>query len=379
MAPSRIVSATVDGDGARVLERLRALPGAAHVLDALAAHPGVWAVGGAVRDALLGRAPRELDFVVEGDAVAVARTLGEPVVHAPFGTATVGGVDLATARRETYPEPGVLPVVVPGASLEEDLARRDFTVNAIAVQVSDGSLKEWPGAREDLAAGVLRVLHGRSFLDDPTRLLRMARYGARLGFTVEPSTAALAARADPWPAGGSRLGAELRRLAAEPAPACMERLADFGLGAALLGPAFDPSPVARAVALLDSPLVALGAAGATDRERLDALAFPAAERDVLVACGAPWVREALEREDWVAVRRARPEAVAVAGAHGPAGTARRWLEELSGLRLSISGEDVITAGLSGPAVGEALERAWAALYAGGDRDAQLAAALRVVL
>jgi tRNA nucleotidyltransferase (CCA-adding enzyme) len=365
----------VDGDGARVLERLRALPGAAP-LDALAAHPGVWVVGGAVRDALLDREPRELDFVVEGDAVALAHSLGAPVVHAPFGTATVMGLDLASARVERYPIPGALPQVSFGASIEEDLARRDFTVNAIAVRLSDGALIALPWALEDLSAGVLRILHPLSFVDDPTRLLRMARYRARLGFSVESFTAELASGVDVWTAGGSRLGAELRRLASEPQPAGMERLADFGLGAALLGPEFDPEPVGRAMALLASPLVALAAAGGTDRERLDALAFPAAERDVLVAAGEPWVREALEQEDWVAVRRARPGAVAVAGAHGPERAARRWLTELARLRLSITGEDVLAGGLRGPAVGEALDRAWAALYAGGGREAQLAAALR---
>src|SRR3712207_2997867 len=147
-------------DGSRVqtgdlLERLRALPGAAAALDALADVPGVWVVGGAVRDVLLGREPAELDLVVEGDALALARNLGEPAtVHEPFGTATVMGVDLASTRRETYPHPGALPLVETGATLEEDLARRDFTVNAIAVRLSDGELRSWPGALVDLEARV---------------------------------------------------------------------------------------------------------------------------------------------------------------------------------------------------------------------------------
>lgn len=357
----------MNGDGALVLERLRGLPGAQAVLDALARADGVWVVGGAVRDALLARPPRELDFVVEGDAVAVARSLGEPLVHADFGTATVLGIDLASARRERYPVAGALPVVEPGASIEEDLARRDFSVNAIAVRVADGALAEHPGARRDLRAGVLRVLHERSFTDDPTRVLRLARYAARLGFTPSPDTLALLP-ADLWTAGGARLGAELRRLATEPQPQALEWLER--LGVRLLD---DASRVGEAVARLDSPIVALAAAGIT-RERLDALAFPAAERDAIVRAQAPWVREALEREDWAAVRHATPEAVAVAGPDAPA---RRWLGELSRLRLAISGDDLVAAGLSGPAVGEALDRAYRALYAGvTDREGQLAAALR---
>lgn len=367
----------MNGDGARVLERLRALPGAAETLEALAADDRVWVVGGAVRDALLGVEPRELDLVVEGDAVALARALGEPeAVHAEFGTATVGGADLASARTESYPEPGALPVVALGASLEDDLARRDFSVNAIAVRVRDGAVREWPGARRDLAAGLLRVLHPASFLDDPTRLLRLCRYGARLGLEVDEETAALASAADPWPAGGARLGAELRRLMAEPQPAAMSWLGRFGLAEALLGEGFSAARVGPAVALLDSPLVALAATGAPTRARLDALAFPAAERDVVAGAveRAAEVQALLAAQDWAALRRVPPEAVAVAGARGPSEAARRWLDDLRHVRLAISGDDVLVAGLTGPAVGAALERAWAVAYAGGGRDEQLRAA-----
>src|SRR5215211_2865858 len=148
-------------DGSRVhtdglLDRLRAAPGAAPVLDAIADLPGVWVVGGAVRDALLGREPRDPDLVVEGDAAAVAQRLGaNAVVHERFGTATAAGsVNVAAARRERYERPGALPDVELGAPLREDLARRDFTVNAIALHLADGELIFHPGAREDLDASV---------------------------------------------------------------------------------------------------------------------------------------------------------------------------------------------------------------------------------
>src|SRR4051794_32995335 len=166
-------------------------PGAETALAALAGEPGVHVVGGAVRDALLGRVPRELDLVVEGDAVAVARRAaarmnGDVTVHERFGTATVRAdgyeFDVAAARTETYPRPGALPDVVLGATIAQDLGRRDFTVNAMAVRLADGALTEWPGARADLEAGVLRVLHERSFADDPTRMLRLVRYPPRRGF-----------------------------------------------------------------------------------------------------------------------------------------------------------------------------------------------------
>src|SRR4051812_43933303 len=173
------------------MDPLRAAPGADIVLAAVAGAPGVHVVGGAVRDALRGQVPRELDLVVEGDALAVARRAaarvgGTLTVHERFGTATVRAegydFDLAGARRESYPRPGALPEVELGARIADDLARRDFSVNAMAVGLADGAFTEWPGARADLDARLLRVLHERSFIDDPTRMLRLLRYAARLGF-----------------------------------------------------------------------------------------------------------------------------------------------------------------------------------------------------
>src|SRR5947208_15725938 len=141
-------------------------------LDAL--EPG-FLVGGAVRDLLLGRGTVDLDVAIEGDARAVARELagrlgGEAKEHERFGTATVRAgdlvVDLATTRRETYAEPGALPEVEP-SSIEEDLARRDFTVNAMAMRLPDGEILDPHKGRADLEGRVIRVLHDRSFVDDP--------------------------------------------------------------------------------------------------------------------------------------------------------------------------------------------------------------------
>ena len=240
-----------------VLERLGRPPAVA----ALDGEDAVYVVGGAVRDLLLGREPHELDFVVEGDAVAVARRAAERLggrvtVHERFGTATVEApdatFDLAGARRERYERPGALPDVELGASLRDDLARRDFTVNAIALHLADGELIWYPQAEEDLAPRRLRVLHDGSFRDDPTRLLRLARYGARLGFEPDPHTDELAAEAVAGGAldtvTGPRLGAELRLLLREPQPAALAALERHGLGAALLGPRFavDPDRVEHA-------------------------------------------------------------------------------------------------------------------------------------
>src|SRR3954471_4644210 len=127
---------SVDIEPEHIAERLSALPGLDRVREAAAGTP-VYLVGGAVRDLLLGRERSDLDLVVEGDAAALGRKLGGEVrAHERFATATavLDGleVDLATARSETYPHPGALPEVRP-AAIAEDLARRDFTVNAMAI------------------------------------------------------------------------------------------------------------------------------------------------------------------------------------------------------------------------------------------------------
>jgi tRNA nucleotidyltransferase (CCA-adding enzyme) len=371
-------------------------------LQALDGEDAVHAVGGAVRDVLLERRPHEIDFVAEGDAVAVARRAaarlgGRVTVHERFGTATVEAdeatFDLAGARRERYPQPGALPEVELGATLEEDLARRDFTVNAIALHLADGALTFHPGAREDLEARRLRVLHDRSFRDDPTRLLRLARYAARLGFEVEPHTDQLAAAAIAAGAlgtvTGSRLGAELRLLAREPQPAALAALAPHGLGKALLGPAFavDPMLAARAATLTprdgDPGLAALATTllGADEvAAALDRLAFPAYDRETVAEAAAATPLPPLsDVELWRALRRARPETVAVAGALGDADAARRWHDDVRHRRLAITGNDLVAAGLDGPAVGAALEAATEAMLEGRapDRDEQLAAALSI--
>jgi tRNA nucleotidyltransferase (CCA-adding enzyme) len=158
----------------------------------------VYAVGGPVRDLLLDNAIRDVDLLLEtGDAVALATLAAPPDArvtrHDRFGTVRLqlgsAAIDLSAARRETYAHVGALPRVEPG-SLEEDLARRDFTVNALALPLSSHAKREHSGIVDladgiaDLAGGSLRILHPRSFHDDPTRVLRAARLGPRLGLSL---------------------------------------------------------------------------------------------------------------------------------------------------------------------------------------------------
>jgi tRNA nucleotidyltransferase (CCA-adding enzyme) len=169
------------------------------VLDAAESRDlAVYAVGGPVRDLLLGKAIRDVDLLLEtGDAVAVATLAAPPDArvtrHDRFGTVRLqlgsAAIDLSVARRETYAHVGALPRVEPG-SLEEDLARRDFTVNALALPLSSHAQREHSGIVDpadgigDLASGYLRILQPRSFHDDPTRVLRAARLGPRLGLSL---------------------------------------------------------------------------------------------------------------------------------------------------------------------------------------------------
>ena len=161
-------------------------------------------VGGYVRDALLGGEPRDLDVVVEGLTPGfvhdLAVQLGGIVEKASeFGTYSIAlqdgeDVDVATARTETYEKPAALPTVTPG-SFGEDMARRDFSVNAMAIRVepADGALSLYDpvGGMADLENGTIRVLHEDSFADDPTRIFRAVRYAVRLDFSIEPQTGSL--------------------------------------------------------------------------------------------------------------------------------------------------------------------------------------------
>ncbi len=158
-------------------------------------------MGGSVRDLLLGLEQKDVDVSVVGDGVALAEltareTGATPATTGRFGTATLlsaeAGVclDFVTARKETYPFPGALPVVEAG-TLADDLARRDFTINALAVPIDAGgfgSLVDPHGGLADLEARLVRVLHSRSFRDDPTRIFRAVKLSERLGFTVEHGT-----------------------------------------------------------------------------------------------------------------------------------------------------------------------------------------------
>ncbi|WP_217912838.1 CCA tRNA nucleotidyltransferase [Miltoncostaea marina] len=364
----------------------------------------VSAVGGVVRDALLGRPPGdEVDLVVEGDAIALARRvahdLGAPLTtHGRFGTAVVelphgaGRVDLVTARRERYAAPGALPEVEPG-TLADDLARRDLTVNAMALRLCGaraGELVDPHGGLTDLGAGIVRTLREDAFREDPSRLVRAARYAARLGFVLatgtERAARAAAAGLDP---GSSRVADELRRLLEEPSAADgLDLLRD--LGVAWVRPGSGPwmARLEAALAHPDAPDVPLWAlrlgagveAGAFAHAALPGWARAVAAEVLGGAALAERIAAAAAPSQVDRLLRAAPPAAAVAAlAHG-AEAVGEWWSHGRAREPAVRGADLVRAGVApGPAIGRALEAVRAAVLDGrvAGYDDQLALALDV--
>jgi tRNA nucleotidyltransferase (CCA-adding enzyme) len=357
---------------------------------------GVYLVGGTVRDLLLGRESFDLDLAVEGDAIELARGLGgEVTAHGRFGTAVVRfedgrQLDVVTCRRETYSAPAALPDVEAGTILD-DLARRDFTVNAMAASLGSdlGRLVDPHGGRADLRSGTIRVLHEGSFVDDPTRIFRAVRYEARLGFTMDEQTERLAREG----VGGIGLLSPARMreevvalLSEEQAEPALERLAELGAV-----PGLEPGLVGR----LDALRAELDPDAAAWRVRLTALA---AAQPGLVA------RLALRRQDARAVEEGvataprltaatdpveiadlagrAPEGALLALAQRDSAPLREWFTRLRDVRLEVSGADLAELGVpESPRVGEILEELRRRKLRGelhGGRRAELAAARELI-
>ena len=349
---------------------LEALPGPAYL------------VGGTVRDLLLGR-PSQFDFdvVVIGDAETFAGALAERLggtvtTHGRFGTATVhhgagAHVDVAAARTESYAAPAALPDVAPAPTIEDDLGRRDFTINAMAVSLPDAELVDPFEGLRHLDDRLVRVLHEQSFVDDPTRIFRGARYEMRLGFRMDPKTETLAllAVSEVPRLSGARVREELYAIFAEhKAPAALARLREFGVDEAL-GMTFPEESVLPALRNLDAQYrlgrapehLGLLAIDASD-EKLDELkverrlvrSVDAAHRgaDALreELAGSPSAAEVVD-----AVERAGPDTALYALALGEHAALRSYFEQLRNVRLDLDGDDLAALGLTeSPRVGEVL-------------------------
>ncbi|MBU2535226.1 MAG: CCA tRNA nucleotidyltransferase [Chloroflexota bacterium] len=203
----------------------------------------LYLVGGVVRDLLLGRGNFDLDLVVEGDAIALASELanekqGKLVTHQRFGTAKLTwdgwSADIATARSETYAKACALPTVNP-STIKADLFRRDFTINAMAVELNPGHygrLLDLYGGLADLKGKLVRILHEKSFVDDATRIWRAIRYEQRLDFKLEPKTLQLVKRDADYlkKVSGDRIRHELELIFKEDCPEkALQRADELGV------------------------------------------------------------------------------------------------------------------------------------------------------
>jgi len=363
----------------------------------------VYLVGGPVRDALLGAPVRDLDFVVEGDGPELARQLAEDLggrvlTHPRFGTATLSingcRVDVVSARREVYPQPAALPQVFPG-TIQDDLARRDFAVNALALPLGETRPKvlDLHGGVGDLRRGLIRILHPNSFVDDPTRILRAVRYEQRLGFRIERRTLARLrhAVASGYLAAltGDRLRHELDRILQEVRPGpVLTRACDLGIMAAIhpaLGGGKAPALLSAAAAVDSAEDGGAGGDRTGDTSSLvylAALTYPLSSEEAEAVIRRlnmpnPWaqvVRDTVSLRRWEveladpSLRRSRllamvegssPDAVlAVSRISGSPGVACRLTEYLNDLRFVapvLSGRDLLAMGVpDGPMVGQVL-------------------------
>lgn len=289
-APLDVLESSLDGENLAALCYLRRM--------ALSRCLAVYLVGGPVRDVLMGRPVRDLDFAVEGDGPEVAQGLaselgGEVLVHPRFGAArlVMGGtrIDVVTARRESYSQPAALPDVVPGR-ISDDLGRRDFSINALALPLGDRHplVMDPHGGLVDISGGLVRTLHSNSFVDDPTRIFRAIRYEQRLEFSVEKETLAqlLSVSRDGYLASltGDRIRHELERMLRENQPELpMIRLAQLGI-LADIHPSLGDEHTGFRLAAVASPGSGEGSIldleiGAGPMSFVSALAYPLSEEE----------------------------------------------------------------------------------------------------
>jgi tRNA nucleotidyltransferase (CCA-adding enzyme) len=371
-------------------------------ISAQAANRGqrVYLVGGVVRDLLLrGPSPRsgprfDIDLVVEGDAVKLAQQVAETgraklLAHHRFGTAKLRHenftLDLATARKETYAKPGALPTVTPG-TLKDDLIRRDFSINAMAISLSAndyGDLVDPYHAKGDLEHGLIRILHPRSFSDDATRILRGVRYEQRFGFEFEAQSARLLKQDVPMldTISGDRIRHELELILKEEQPELViKRLGELGVlarispslkGDGWIAEKFDKARRLKKPSQLSSLYFCLLTYSLNEKgiERsLARLNIPAklsrAMRDTLrLKTRLPLLdKPALKPSDiYYLLREYEPLAIQANAIASEASTTQRHLQlfltKLRYVRTALNGEELKRLGIpAGPEMGKVLQR-----------------------
>jgi tRNA nucleotidyltransferase/poly(A) polymerase len=354
-------------------------------------HP--FLVGGPVRDILLGRQSIDIDLTLENDASTLARALAKRLegrvrsfpqfLTYKVTVAEFPEIDLTTARKERYRKPGALPAVSAGR-LKDDLVRRDFSINAIALDLLDGKMHDPTNGAADIEARLVRVLHDRSFIDDPTRIFRATRLAARLGFTIEPHTEELMRAAIESDAlstvSKERIWRELFLVMdEEEAPEVLTDLSHRGALRTLFGRRGNGDLKARLEAIreqlypdLDRYVLYTGLLLRGDASPMDfegsGFTQKRARAVVEVANELPRVLEALaeageDRERFRILRSVSPEMLALLAAERPEErpNLQRFVE-YENFRLPLRGNDLEVP--SGPHIAKALEQTREAVFTG---------------
>lgn len=356
-------------------------------------HP--FLVGGPVRDIILGRPAVDIDLTLEKDASTLARALAKRVEgrvrsFPQFLTYKVTSdgypeIDIATARKERYRKPGALPAVTAGR-LKDDLLRRDFSINAVALDLRDGTMHDPAHGQADMAARVVRVLHDSSFIDDPTRIFRATRLAARLGFTIEAHTAELirgAIEADALATiSKERIWRELFLAMDEAeAPAILADLSSRGVLDVLFGRRPTGDLLGRLQAIhaqleqsedLDRYVLYTGALLRGDASPIDFEGSGFSQRRaravVEIANDVPRLEEALcaangERDRFRIYRSVSPEMLIVIASEVPEETVHiQRYRDYEKFKLPLRGNDLEVPG--GPHVAQALEQTRQAVFSG---------------
>lgn len=352
----------------------------------------LYLVGGTVRDLLLGRPTEDLDLVVEGDAETLAsiiakRLSGQVISRSQFSTAKIKvegvSLDMITARNERYLRPGALPQIAHG-NMEDDLARRDFSINAMAFSLhlgTRGQLLDPFSGEADLRSGLIRVLHDKSFMDDATRIMRAVRYEQRLGFRMDGDTETLLRRDLPMldTISGDRLRREIQLcLKEECSVAIILRADQLGIMGAI------HTSLAGSGKVVQSAIGRSGQGSLDEQVCLGILAYPLnqAEGEQFIGrlrMSPRWttvIRDTIALKNklpWLSDSKLSPAqlyealapstlaAVQACALAAPNEKACRnltlFLEELRHVKPSLGGRDLIELGVSqGPDIGEMLVR-----------------------
>ena len=334
----------------------------------------LYLVGGIVRDMLLYRKSLDIDITVEGDAIKFANILVNDgcakilSMHKDFGTVKVEidgeKIDFASTRSETYPKKGHLPHVKNiGCSLEEDILRRDFTVNSLTLSLNQGSfadLIDYVGGFDDLKAKKIRILHDKSFVDDPTRIIRALKYATRLGFELEENTFKLQKeylKNVNYDMCNKRVKNEIKKTFDEPSSDAFEKFVNQGIYKLLTlnevkKPQIDVETIIKKYNPKHPWLIYLGLIAVFENDDFcnnfcDKLELTKIEKSIILNAKSLLKKEFKDDfELYKAFYNQKVESLLILAPLGKEKQVRHYLDDLSKIKLHINGNDLLRIGFT---------------------------------